>query len=140
VCIQSQCAAKQLPAGAVDCVAGKCVAGFACDAAGVTCRMAAPSCPAGEVPTINASGNCWSGTCAPAVECKGVTDCNACAGADTCATFQTQMGARYHCVTIPAGCGPASCDCLGPGTCTAPYRQCTPFSGVRGFSCSCPNC
>jgi hypothetical protein len=81
VCIQSRCAALQLPQGAVDCVAGRCVAGFACDPSQVTCRVAPPSCAAGEIPSINASGNCYTGACVPASECTGVAGCGACTGA-----------------------------------------------------------
>ena len=144
VCIQSQCDARQLPRGAAAaCVAGRCVAGFACDTSPVTCRMAPPSCPAGEVPSVNDAGTCYTGACAPASQCTTVTDCNACSGrtAETCVVYQTQRGNQFHCVSVPPACGGNDgCDCLGPTTCVAPYRACTNFSGVKGISCSCPNC
>ena len=142
VCIQSQCAARQLPQGEVDCVAGKCVAGFRCDATPVTCRRAPPVCPAGEVPTIDDAGTCYVGTCAPATECTTVTGCGLCTGAgQTCVQYDTQLGPQAHCVEIPAACGSdGTCACLAPGSCIAPYRSCTNFSGIRGISCSCPTC
>ena len=141
-CVQSACAARQLPAGAVACVAGQCVAGFKCDTSKVTCEAATPACAAGDVPTVNAAGTCYTGTCAPAVECTTVTSCGVCTGTASCATYQTQSGPQSHCLPIPSECtgNPSGCDCFGQASCVAPYRTCTPFSGVRGVLCSCPTC
>ena len=142
VCIQSQCDARQLPRGAVACVAGRCVAGFDCDTTKVTCRRAAPTCPAGEVPTVDDAGTCYSGACAPATQCTLLPDCAACTGVDPfCVSYQTQRGAQFHCVTVPPACSARTgCECLGPTTCIAPYRSCGDLSGPRGITCSCPNC
>jgi hypothetical protein len=142
LCVQSQCAARQLPAGAVDCVAGKCVAGFACDATQVTCRVAPPTCAAGEVPTVNDTGNCYVGTCAPETECTTVTSCASCTGAnEACVSFETQRGIQHHCVTIPPECnGNGGCSCVGVSSCMRPYSLCMDYSGIRGVYCSCPNC
>jgi hypothetical protein len=140
VCVQSQCDARQLPRGAVACVIGRCVAGFACDPSQVTCRIAPPTCPAGEVPAINDTGNCYLGTCAPATECTNVAGCGVCTfTTEACVIYQTQLGGHYHCVTLPPGCG-GGCDCLGASSCLPPYVSCTNFSGIRGVACSCPNC
>ena len=144
VCIQSQCDARQLPRGAVACIAGRCVAGFTCDASRVTCRIAPPTCPAGEVPSVNDAGTCYTGACAPASQCTTLTDCTACNGgtAQMCVVYQTDLaGNQSHCVSVPPACGAnTGCDCLGPTTCVAPYRACTNFSGRVGISCSCPTC
>jgi hypothetical protein len=142
LCIQSACAARQLPSGAVACVAGKCVAGFACDATKITCKIATPACPAGEVPVVNASGNCYVGTCAPETECKTVSSCAVCNGTNVaCVSYGAQLGAEYHCVTIPPECGAnGGCTCLGVASCPAPYSACTDYSGIRGVSCTCPSC
>ena len=142
LCKQNQCPARQLGTGTVDCVAGRCVAGFACDATQVICKVAAPVCPAGEVPVINDAGNCYVGTCAPAAECKTVSGCGSCTGAnDACASYETQLGIQHHCITIPPECGgSASCSCFGAATCLSPYRSCREYSGLRGVYCSCPNC
>jgi hypothetical protein len=142
VCIQSDCAAHQLPPGAVACVAGRCIAGFNCDASGVVCGSLTPTCAAGEVPSVNATGTCFAGGCVPASQCKTVTNCSACGGsAPACVSYQTQLGIQNHCVTIPTECGgAATCGCLGPTTCVSPYGSCGDFSGIRGVSCTCPAC
>jgi len=142
LCKQNQCPARQLGTGTVDCVAGRCVAGFACDATQVICKVAAPVCPAGEVPVINDAGNCYVGTCAPATECKTVSGCGSCTGAnDACVSYETQLGIQHHCVAIPPECGGgASCSCFGAATCLSPYRSCREYSGPRGVYCSCPTC
>ena len=139
VCIQSKCAELQLSNSAAACVAGHCVAGFDCDASKVTCRIAPPTCIGGEVPAIK--GLCYTGACVPASECLNVPSCAACGPNQACAAYQTQRGVEYHCVPVPETChGSAGCECMGPSTCISPYMSCTNFSGVRGFSCSCPNC
>jgi hypothetical protein len=139
-CKQNQCAATQLPAGAVACVAGQCVAGFTCDATKVTCKVATPSCPAGEVPTVNASGNCYTGSCAPETECASVGGCGACTGAnEACVSIESLVGVEHHCVQIPPECnGNGGCDCLGVTAC--PNRTCGNYSGIRGIYCTCPAC
>ncbi|HXU06454.1 MAG TPA: hypothetical protein VN903_36110 [Polyangia bacterium] len=141
VCKQNQCSARQLGSATVDCVAGRCVAGFACDTTKVICKVATPSCPAGEVPTVNESGTCYTGACAPASECTSVASCEACTPPNSgCVDYATQMGTQHHCVTFPSGCSTVDCACLGAGSCVAPYRACANYSGIRGISCSCPNC
>jgi len=91
---------------------------------------------------INDAGNCYVGTCAPATECKTVSGCGSCTGAnDACASYETQLGIQHHCITIPPECGgSASCSCFGAATCLSPYRSCREYSGLRGVYCSCPNC
>jgi hypothetical protein len=142
VCVQSQCAAKQLPTGSVACIAGRCVAGFKCDASQVTCKIATPVCAAGEVPTVNEAGTCYTGSCAPETECTTVTGCASCTGTgEACASYETQLGVQHHCLAIPPECGGgATCECFGASACVGAYRACMPYSGLRGVYCSCPNC
>lgn len=140
LCVQDKCAQLGAPAKA-SCVAGRCVAGFSCDPAGVFCNSLPPSCKAGEVPLVDAAGTCWEGSCVPAGECKTVKACADCTGDLVCASWQTQVGIQNHCVDVPSVCsGDFSCGCLGPSVCTPPYATCADFSGQRGVSCSCPNC
>ena len=96
----------------------------------------------GEVPAVNAAGTCYSGGCVSATECQRVTSCAVCSAEQACVTDVTQQGLEVHCVTVPSTCPGtgASCDCLGASSCVSPYSSCTPLSGVRGVSCSCPNC
>jgi hypothetical protein len=91
---------------------------------------------------VNDAGTCYTGACAPATECTMLPNCDACMGADPmCVIYQTQRGNQFHCVSLPPACGArASCDCLGPTTCVAPYRTCADLSGVRGITCSCLTC
>ena len=124
------------------CVAGRCVAGFACDASKVTCKIAVPDCQAGDVPAVDASGNCYTGACVPAAECASVTSCASCTRTDqACVSYATLGGNHNHCVTIPAACGGSvTCDCLGPTSCVGSNRVCGMLSGVKGIGCACPAC
>jgi hypothetical protein len=142
ICKQNQCEALHLPPAAVACVAGRCVAGFACDASKVICKIAVPNCQAGDVPSVDESGSCYTGDCVPAAECKSVTGCASCTKPDqACVSYATLTGNHHHCVTMPPACGgSANCDCLGPTTCVAPYRACGNLSGVKGVGCACPSC
>ena len=141
ICTKTDCQARQLPQGAVACVAGRCVAGFACDASKVTCKIAVPACPAGEVPSVDDAGTCYTGACAPATECTSVTSCASCTGTDqACVSYSALGGNHHHCVTMPPACGgSATCDCL-EASCVAPYRACGALSGVKGVGCACPGC
>ena len=141
-CLVGQCTSQQLPPDAVDCVAGRCVAGFNCDASEVTCKVALPACEkGGYVPAVNAAGTCFTGGCVPAAQCTRVTACSACGSGLECVIYQTQMGNQFHCVSRPAECKNSSaCDCLGRTACTGSFRTCTELSGQPGIVCSCPNC
>ena len=134
LCVQSRCAAQQLPQGAVACTAGRCVAGFNCDASHVTCKIAIVACDPGQVPGVNAAGDCYTGGCVPATQCKTVTSCAACDPSLACVTYQTQMGDQVHCVTIPDSCnGNTTCGCLGPTVCKDSYRALSdPAGPARG--------
>jgi len=137
-CIQGACMAMGVKNAS--CVAGRCVAGYDCDSAKVTCKVAVPVCPTGQVPRVK--GSCYTGECVPADECSIVTGCGACnANGLSCALYVTQVGKQAHCVTVPKQCGGNStCSCLGPSVCVSPYNNCNDFSGVKGVSCDCPAC
>lgn len=138
-CLQTKCMELRLPADSVACVAGRCVAGFDCDARKVTCRVAVPQCQPGFVPVVE--GSCYTGACVPATECLAVSSCAACIPGTPCAMYGTQLGLQFHCVTIPSSCnGSGTCACMGPATCIKPFATCTDLSGIRGINCSCPTC
>jgi hypothetical protein len=111
--------------GGVDqprCAAGRCVLGFDCDTASVTCKRAAPVCPAGQVPRVVMQGmqRCF-GECVDARQCLAVTSCASCARADLCA--RTGAATSLHCLGLPSPCTTATCACVGPSVCTG-YGSC----------------
>ncbi len=122
------------------CIAGRCVTGYECDARNVACAAPTPACPDGQVPAV--SGGCWTGGCVPAIECLSVTQCGDCFGANVaCTTYETQLGPEYHCVEIPEGCaGAATCECMGPSVCVQGFNACQDLSGIKGVACGCPAC
>ncbi len=139
ICLQNSCEALGVPPTTVSCVAGRCVKGFDCDTSKVTCKAAAPVCPAGQVAQVK--GNCYTFSCVAASECAFVPGCGDCAPTDVCSLYVTQSGPRPHCISIPKACGgDFSCACLGPSTCISPFNSCSNLSGQKGVSCGCPAC
>jgi hypothetical protein len=51
--------------------------GVSCSQSKVICNMITPSCPAMQVPELNANGNCYTGDCIPigSCACQAATDC-----------------------------------------------------------------
>lgn len=139
-CSIDQCAAHDVKAPS--CRAGRCVAGFNCDASQALCFSLPPTCAAGQVPSV--VGSCWGG-CVDATQCLGVQSCAECTGVNTtCVKYDLQGGdtsVSSHCVTVPKGCeGSPTCSCMGSSVCATPYVACGDFSGIKGMGCSCPNC
>lgn len=67
-CDQSQCSALGIPEDTVAaCAEGRCVMGFACDLALVTCDGPEPECEDGETPRV--VDGCHAG-CVPEDECR----------------------------------------------------------------------
>ncbi len=138
-CTDERCKVLGVDVNKVACVAGRCVMNFDCDTSKVACKMAEPQCPPGTTPQV--SINCYTGECVDASQCEFVPDCAKCATEEACSVYQTQIGLRPHCVSIPAGCGSdTSCTCLGPTTCVGGFNSCQDLSGVKGVSCDCPAC
>jgi hypothetical protein len=70
-CDQSHCSALGIPEDTVAaCVGERCVMGFECDLALVTCDGAEPACEDGETPRV--VDGCHAG-CVPAEECRAVS-------------------------------------------------------------------
>lgn len=139
-CLQDECSALGVSTASIACAAGRCVAGIPCDAQ-VVCASLPPTCDPGMV--ASTSGGCW-GPCVPATECSGVLDCSFCSGpVQTCVTVDHQGGdgPSRHCVDIPKACeNDPTCSCMAQNVCLPPFATCTDFSGIKGMSCSCPNC
>jgi hypothetical protein len=141
-CFQSACSAAGVTQANVQCVAGRCVAGFDCDQTHAMCNAPPPQCTPGEVPSV--IGQCW-GPCVDATQCLGVNSCTSCTGAfTTCVEIDMQGGDSAplaHCVDVPKGCeGTPFCSCMGQSVCVSPFSACMDLSGVPGMLCSCPNC
>jgi hypothetical protein len=136
-CIQDACSAMGITQAS--CQAGSCVAGVQC--VGATCESIPPTCEPGQVPSV--IGSCW-GPCVPVTQCAAVPSCAACSGPlQTCVVIEQQTGdgPSFHCVDIPKGCeGTPNCECMGDKVCPAPFDTCIDMSGVKGMTCSCPNC
>lgn len=107
------------------CAAYRCVAGFDCDPANVSCDAPPPQCERGETPSIEYG--CW-GPCVRATECAYITSCDLCGAFETCIVYEESR----HCVETPEECrsldqGNAKCGCMGNSIC--------PNDGVDGVMC-----
>jgi hypothetical protein len=109
--------------------------GVDCDPGGVACRSLPPSCPPGEVPSVE--HECW-GDCVPILDCRPVADCTGCTG--FCAAY-VAFTTEYRCVMPELYCSATACSCLSPYFCAAPFTLCVEGS-VDGpiVSCECPAC
>jgi hypothetical protein len=118
------------------CVAGRCVVGFDCDTATVTCKRQPPVCPPGQTPLAvgKAADRCY-GECVDAQQCAAVPACGACAPADLC-LHTPGVDEAIHCVPWPASCaGTATCAC-GFSACVAPFGICVdPDPNIPGLVC-----
>lgn len=129
LCIQSACQARGLNSAKVSCVANRCVFDVSCDRSQVTCEAPTPTCPAGQVPSVN--GTCW-GPCVPAQDCRAVTNCNDCAAGQVCVRNELQIPST-HCVE-------ASVSCLQHPTCECTNAcdfQCSDENGIGCFCIAC---
>ncbi len=120
------------------CEAGRCVLGLDCDTSTVTCRRAAPSCPAGQVPRViaMAGGRCF-GECVSARQCLFVPNCAGCAKDDLCVRTPDAARSVAHCVPRPLTCGTVpSCACVAPAACAGIQAMCVAASdSAREFNC-----
>ena len=69
-CDVSECDVNSIPSDHALCVNGYCVLDVNCDSSEATCRVAIPKCAGGEVPVVNEAGDCWTGECVSASECR----------------------------------------------------------------------
>jgi hypothetical protein len=140
-CDKSACDANGASAETVQCVAGRCVAGFQCKPIQVICNAIPPKCGPGEVPAV--LGDCWGG-CVPVTQCASAPSCNECNGTlMTCVQIDSSGGdgVSAHCVDVPKGCeGNQTCECMGTNVCTSPTSDCFDLSGLKGMACSCNAC
>jgi hypothetical protein len=138
VCAENACAAPHVQG--VRCSLGKCVLAQECDARDVLCRVAAPNCPAGQVPSVK--GTCW-GECVVASSCRTVASCEDCrSDSYVCARDEVVIGSTpIRCVDVPAACAnDLSCGCVGPYACLTPFVACSSSMNGKTYNCSCPNC
>lgn len=129
LCIQSACQARGLGAAKAICVANRCVFDVTCDRSQVTCEAPTPTCPAGQLPSVN--GTCWGG-CVPAHDCRAVTTCDDCGANHVCVRNELQLPSK-HCVEVSASClSQPSCECTN-----ACAFQCSDEAGIGCFCVSC---
>jgi hypothetical protein len=130
-CQRDACAEDGLTGLSPICSMGRCRFDVDCDPTHVSCRAAAPTCPSGELPSVN--GSCW-GPCVDVLECNQLTGCGDCPEGSVCVIFQAQRPS-YSCVTPQPGCTKGNyCACL------AACGFCTEEPDVDAISCDCPVC
>ena len=135
-CKAAMCTTQQLQGSMAQCEVGRCVAGFDCRWANVTCKKLQPQCKPGE--TNSVIGTCW-GPCVPATQCEFVSTCKQCDTNQACVNKQAKIGGGRHCVALPKECnGTATCACMGKSVCLKPHDTCSDKAGE--ITCSCPTC
>lgn len=110
--------------------------GVDCNPSTVSCKAMQPTCPKGQVPTVE--NGCW-GPCVPVLTCKPEKDCSTCTNG-WCAAY-VSFGTEYRCVSPSIQCAALACSCLADYFCTSPFDACTtPVGGDTKVSCECPTC
>jgi len=118
------------------CIAGQCTKARNCDGSQVSCEMVKPSCPEGQVPSVQ--DTCW-GECVPVTDCAKVDTCFDCTGPSVCVGLDA-FESSYHCVNPPVSCT-SGCACLGAKACVTPFTSCTDsIKDGSAVHCSCPSC
>jgi hypothetical protein len=109
-----------------------------CNPSDVSCKKMQPTCPPGEVASVDVATACW-GPCVPVLDCKTVPDCSECKSA-FCAEY-VGWTKEYRCVVPTVTCAALACSCLAQYFCVAPYSACVD-GAVSGpaVSCECPAC
>ena len=137
-CKETRCEALGID-GAV-CRFGVCATSRVnCDATMVSCNALPPECPAGLLPQVNQSGDCWTGECVRGIQCESVPSCDSCPESGwTCVSYQAFV-TKYVCEPVPAACeGTPTCDCAGDLYCTDDFSVCNELNDA--VTCACPNC
>ena len=94
-CSQTACEALGLTQADVSCAAGRCTTTRDCRASQVACKMVAPTCSLGQVPSV--SNSCY-GPCTPVTLCELVDACSVCKDAGyECVTQERLTGTLYFC-------------------------------------------
>lgn len=106
----------------------------------VACDSLPPDCADGTLPEVGpGGGGCWTGACIPIEACDPLPSCDYCDETEACVAMITQLGAFYSCRALPEECmGTATCECMPPDTCEAPFDACTDADGQ--INCECPAC
>ncbi len=110
-----------------------------CDTSTISCKAEPPVCPAGLLPQVNQSGDCWTGECVRGIQCESVPSCDDCPESGwTCVSYQAFI-TKYVCEPVPAACeGTPTCDCTGDLYCTDEFSVCNDLGDA--VACACPNC
>ncbi|MEZ4220502.1 MAG: hypothetical protein R3B13_06180 [Polyangiaceae bacterium] len=107
-----------------------------CNPATVTCKVAIPDCPKGQVPSVE--GNCW-GKCVDILQCATESDCSNCSNG-FCAKYESFVQ-EYRCVMPSLQCSALACSCLADYFCVGAWSSCSESpSGPQKITCSCPAC
>jgi hypothetical protein len=140
-CIQPMCDALGIADIGVVCEDGECrLEAYDCSGI-VACDSLPPDCAEGTLPEVGngGGGGCWTGLCIPVEACDPVPGCEFCDAEDACVETTTQQGTTYSCRPLPEACdGVATCECMPPDTCVAPFDTCADADGL--VQCSCPAC
>ena len=107
-----------------------------CNPGLVECAMPAPTCPIGEVASVE--GGCW-GPCVPVLSCQPDDSCDGCTG--FCAAYEAWT-VEYRCVMPTVQCAALACVCLAQYLCVGSYDACVDGDPPSGLDvhCGCPDC
>jgi hypothetical protein len=110
--------------------------GTQCDPGLVQCDGPTPTCPEGQVPSVQ--GTCW-GSCVPILDCAPVPSCAGCQG--FCAAY-AGLTTEYRCVMPSITCAALACSCMAKYFCVDPYNACDDQGGANDppIICACPAC
>lgn len=110
--------------------------GIPCNPGDVLCDGPTPTCPEGQVPSVQ--GSCW-GPCVPILDCATVPSCDNCQG--FCAAY-AGFTTEYRCVMPSITCAALACICMAKYFCVDPYNACDDSGGPNDppITCACPAC
>lgn len=139
-CDQTMCESLGIPGSGVVCEDMTCLLETHDCSGVVACDSLPPECADGTLPEVGpGGGGCWTGACIPIEACDPLPSCDYCDETEACVAMITQLGAFYSCRALPEECmGTATCECMPPDTCEAPFDACTDADGQ--INCECPAC
>jgi hypothetical protein len=130
-CDQPMCAALGIPDIGVACEDGMCgLEKHDCSGV-VACDSLPPDCVDGTLPEVGqGGGGCWTGACIPVEACDPVPGCEHCDDTEVCVATETIQATTYSCRPLPDECArEATCECMPPDTCAAPFDTCADMDG-----------